>query len=69
MQDVWTIAMVKEQLPDAQVRIGKKVYAAHVSGRNAPFATVWLPMSPYLSWKFSWQAVARSLTAGTTLLV
>ncbi len=36
----WTVAAIKEQLPNIKVRIGKKVVTGRISGRQRQFATV-----------------------------
>ena len=63
-----TIETVKEILPKVQVKVGKKVMVANVSGRRNRFATVWTKDNMD-GWKFSWQTIVNSLNDNKPLSV
>ncbi len=68
-----TIAEIKRDLPQVQVKIGKKKVWARISGRLNQFATVSLGYSTaaqtWVDFSFSWEAIAHSLNSGKPLLV
>jgi hypothetical protein len=73
---MWTAQRVRDELPDVDVKIGKKVLRARLSGRLNAFATVSVTNSGtprrgwqlFMDWHFSWDTIARCLNSGKPLI-
>lgn len=79
----WTAARVREELPDVQVKIGRKVVQGRVSGRLNQFATVSVTNGStskrfpsfgshapiFMDWSVAWDTIAHSLNTGKALIV
>ena len=63
----WTVARVKEELPDVQVMHHGKVVTMQVRGRKLGFAFVSTFMDTSVSLEYAWSTVARSLNTGRPL--
>jgi len=65
----WTIASVKDELPQVKVKIGKQTHWARITGRLNPFATVtvfaddrkYLRGPAWVDFQFAWQTIADAL--------
>ncbi len=71
----WTIASVKEHLPNVRLRVApRKIVSARLSGRLNQFATVSLTNDKpragvpiFADWHFAWETIVRSLNTGKPL--
>ena len=65
---MWTAETVKEQLPDAEIKLpGGQVILCKVRGRKRQFAQV--VAGDGLVYEFAWKTIADSLNRGTCLRV
>lgn len=64
-----TVAQVKKELPNVKLKIGKRVTTGKVTGRMNKFASVHEFGKLGTVYKFSWEAVARSVNSGRPLKV
>jgi hypothetical protein len=74
---VWTVAMVKEKLPDVRVKVGKKIVVGRVTGRLNAFATVTIQLEagerlhrgnrPWADAAFAWETLVDCLNDGRPL--
>ena len=65
----WTIARVKDELPNVKIKIDGKVETGGVRGSKDKFATVWVYRLGATYYSFSWDAVCRALNSGRPLKV
>lgn len=65
---MWTVARVKNELPDVQVKTLTGVLTCRVAGSKNKFASVYAPSTGH-TWEYSWDAVCRALNTGKPLRV
>ena len=74
---MWTVASVKRELPNVNVKIGKKVVSGRLSGRLNEFATVSVTnegtlhsgSQVFADWKVAWETVANCLNNNRPIIV
>ncbi len=65
----WTVADVKEELPEVKVLVeSHNIARAKVYGRSLDFASVML-LEDGRHFEFSWDTIARSLNTGRPLRI
>jgi len=66
----WTIDLVKSELPNVDVLIGKNRYQARVCGRLNPFATLAVDTDDHKAdYSVAWPTLVRVLNAGGAVRV
>lgn len=69
---LWTVPMVKDKLPDVQVRYNGKIKTARVVGRKLPFAVVSLDLGHPTHWlnrEVAWETIVHCLNTNTPILL
>lgn len=72
----WNAKLVKELLPNVEVKIGNKLHTGRVTGRANKYATVTVQNEgtlhsgtvPWVDFHFSWTTIADALNKKTALL-
>lgn len=68
-QPLWTVARVKDELPDVPVKMGNRIYLGVVRGRQLAFAHVIFGDNNEYRYEYAWETVANALNAQRPLRV